>query len=339
MGPVLCLISAVCFGALGVFGKLAFEAGVSPNALLLIRFGLAAVVLGAFLLLRSRPTGAVRTPGRLLAAALGLGALGYAAQATLYFEALHRMDASLLSMVFYLYPVLVTVAAVALGRDRLTAGKVIALLAASAGVLLVLLGAGGVTVDGAGVALAFGSALTYTGYILFSDRVVRRMPPVQLTSLVLTGATAALAVRALVAGGVGLDFGAAGWLWLICIVLVSTVLPILAFFAGLRRTGPSSAAILSTFEPVVTTGLAAVLLGETLTITQLTGGLLVLGSVVILQMRTTRIAWPAESLSSARFSKWAKHEPRWMAYGTMTGGAEHRFRHKTQPKPFRRKIS
>ncbi|BAL87581.1 putative integral membrane protein [Actinoplanes missouriensis 431] len=336
MGPTLCLLSAVCFGALGVFGKLAFEAGVSPDTLLLVRFGLAALLLASFPLLRRRPEVRTKTPGTLLAAALGLGALGYAAQATLYFEALQRMDASLLSLVFYLYPLLVTVTAVALGRDRLTGGKVVALLAASAGVLLVLLGAGGVAIDGTGVALAFGSALTYTGYILCSDRVVRRMPPVRLTTLVLTGAAAALAVRALVAGGVGLDFRADGWLWLTGIVLVSTVLPIVAFFAGLRRTGPSTAAILSTAEPVVTTALAAALLGETLTITQLTGGLLVLSSVVILQRRTGRIARPAGSLSSARFSKW---EPRWMAYGTMTGGAEYGIRHKTQPKPFRRKIS
>ncbi|BBH67684.1 permease [Actinoplanes sp. OR16] len=306
MGPLLCLLSAVCFGALGIFGKLAFEAGVSPGALLLVRFGLAAMLLGTVLLIRraagTAPPG-IKTTARVLAVALGLGAVGYAGQATLYFEALHRMDASLLSLVFYSYPLLVTVAAVVLGRDRLTAGKAGALLAASAGVLLVLLGAGGVRIDPAGVILAFGSAITYTAYILISDRVVRRVPPMLLTTLVLTGAAVALAIRAGVAGGVGLGFGVDGWLWLTCIVVVSTVLPILAFFAGLRRTGPSAAAILSTAEPVVTTALATLLLPEKLTITQLTGGLLVLSSVVILQMGASRIARPSESLSSARFAK------------------------------------
>ncbi|MBB2940788.1 drug/metabolite transporter (DMT)-like permease [Actinoplanes lutulentus] len=287
MGPVLCLVSAVCFGALGIFGKLAFEAGVSPAALLLIRFGLAAVVMAAFLAIR-REKRKIKTPGRLLAAALTLGALGYAAQASLYFAALHRMDASLLSLVFYLYPLLVTVTAVVLGRDRLTPGRVAALLAASAGVLLVLLGAGGVPIDPIGVILAFASAVTYTVYILCSDRVVRRMPPLLLTTLVLTGAAAALGIRSLIGGGVDLRFGAEGWLWLGCIVVVSTVLPIMAFFAGLRRTGPSTAAILSTFEPVVTTALAAMLLHESLTAIQSAGGLLVLSSVVILQLRSGR---------------------------------------------------
>jgi drug/metabolite transporter (DMT)-like permease len=59
----------------------------------------------------------------------------------------------------------------------------------------------------------------------------------------------------------------------------------LAFFAGLRRTGPSTAAILSTFEPVVTTALAALTLNEFLTPVQLAGGLVVLSSVAVLQLR------------------------------------------------------
>ena len=69
---------------------------------------------------------------------------------------------------------------------------------------------------------------------------------------------------------------------------MSTVLAMLAFFAGLRRTGPSTASILSTFEPVVTTALAAVTLHEFLTPVQLVGGVVVLSSVAILQLRPQR---------------------------------------------------
>lgn len=52
MGPALCLVSAACFGAMAIFGKLAYDAGVSPGALLLVRFSLAAALLGMVLLLR-----------------------------------------------------------------------------------------------------------------------------------------------------------------------------------------------------------------------------------------------------------------------------------------------
>ena len=49
--------------------------------------------------------------------ALGLGAIGYGLQAGGYFAALERLDASLLALLIYNYPVTVTVAAVALGRE------------------------------------------------------------------------------------------------------------------------------------------------------------------------------------------------------------------------------
>jgi len=227
--------------------------------------------------------------GRVLAVALALGAVGYAAQASLFFAALQRMDASLLSLILYTYPVLVTATAVLLGRDRLTPGRVAALAAASGGTLLVLLGAGGGSFPLIGVLLGFGAAVTYTAYILVADTVVHRLPPVLLSTLVMVGAAGTLGARTLVAGGPDLGFGAAGWFWLSGIAVVSTVLAMLAFFAGLKRTGPSTAAILSTFEPVVTTALATLGLGETLTPVQLAGGILVLSSVVILQVRPTRI--------------------------------------------------
>ncbi len=298
MGPLLCLFSAACFGAMAIFGKLAYQSGVPSDALLLVRFTLAAVLLGVVLLLRpglraaparsastSRP-GAAGVTGRLVLTGLGLGAIGFATQATLYFSALERIDASLVVLVLYTYPLLVTVAAALLGRERLTPARVAALVLALCGTLLVLLGAaGGTRFDVVGVALAFGSAVTYSGYILVADTVVHALRPVVLAALVMTGAAMTLAGRAVLTGGVDLGFGVAGWVWIGCITVVSTVVAMLAFFAGLRSTGPSTVAILSTFEPVVTTALAALALQEFLTPVQLAGALVVLSSAVLVQLR------------------------------------------------------
>jgi drug/metabolite transporter (DMT)-like permease len=301
VGPALCLLSAAFFGAMPIFGKFAYEAGVTPGALLLVRFSLAATVLAALLLVRpglrrsdlasvsAAPRAAPALSRRsVVVIAVGLGAIGYAAQASLFFLALQRMDASLLSLVFYTYPALVTMASVLLGRDRMTPGRALALVTASGGAALVLVGAGAANFHPVGAALALGAAIVYTTYILVSDTVVHRLPPVVLSTLVMAGATATLGAQAVVTGGVALDFGPSGWFWLGCIAVVSTVGAMLAFFAGLRRTGPSTAAILSTFEPVVTTALASLTLGEFLSGVQLIGGVLVLASVVVLQLRPTR---------------------------------------------------
>jgi drug/metabolite transporter (DMT)-like permease len=283
MGAALCLVSAACFGAMAIFGKLAYDVGVTPEALLLVRFTLSAVLLGMVLVFRHGERQPVR--GRVLATALGLGAIGYAAQASLYFSALESMDASLLSLILYTFPVMVTVAAALLGRDRLTPARVVALTTASAGTLLVLLGAGTGAVQPIGVLLGLGAAVTYTVYILVADTVVRRLTPVLLATLVMAGAAATLGARGLLLGGVSFDFPPSAWLWLTCIAVISTVTAMLTFFAGLKRAGPTTAAILSTFEPVVTTALAALALGESLTPVQLLGGVLVLSCVVVLQIK------------------------------------------------------
>jgi uncharacterized membrane protein len=171
MGPLLCLLSAAGFGAMAIFGKLAYDAGVEVGDLLLVRFALAA----ALLLAVAAATGALRgLPRRSVLAGLAMGAIGYATQSGLYFDALERMDASLLALILYVYPALVLIGAVALGRERASVRRVAALLIALAGTALVLAGAASGSLDALGTAMGFGAALAYTVYILTGDRVPGR---------------------------------------------------------------------------------------------------------------------------------------------------------------------
>ncbi|TCO40926.1 threonine/homoserine efflux transporter RhtA [Kribbella antiqua] len=283
MGSLYCLLSAIGFGAMAVFGKLAYDAGVSVDALLLVRFGLAGVLLLAIALAR----GALRrVPLRAVLIALGMGVFGYAAQASLYFSALTRIDASLVALILYLYPVLVMVGAVALRRERASWRRVWALGTALAGIGLVLGGAATGRFDWLGALLALGAAVTYTGYILVGDRATADVPPLALSALVCTGAFGTFLLMEALRGGTALDFAPIGWLWLAALALVSTVGAILLFFAGMSRVGPSTASILSILEPVVTVLGAAAVFGETLTGVQWLGGSLVLAAVLIVQWPT-----------------------------------------------------
>jgi drug/metabolite transporter (DMT)-like permease len=289
VGPLLCLLSAAGFGAMAIFGKLAYDEGIGVGDLLLVRFALAAAVLVAV----AGASGALRgLPRRGVLAGLAMGAIGYATQSGLFFGALDRMDASLLALILYVYPALVLIAAVALGRERAMARRVVALVVALAGTALVLAGAASGSLDALATAMGFGAAIAYTVYILTGDRVGAGVPPVALAALVCTGATCTFAVASLFRGGPELGFAAEGWLWLGAIALVSTVGAILTFFAGLARVGPSAASILSTVEPVVTVALAAAVFGESLGAVQLAGGALVLGAVVVMQ-------WPARQARSS----------------------------------------
>jgi drug/metabolite transporter (DMT)-like permease len=285
VGSILCLTSAAAFGANGIFGKLAYDDGSTVGTLLTVRFVLAALLFW-LLLVGLRGVSTLRTLARRdLLLCLALGAVGYSAQAGFYFLALRRMDASLLALIVYTYPVMVAVASIAVGREhasRRTAG-VLALVAA--GLVLLLEGPASGGLDLLGAALGFGAAVVYSAYILVSERVAQRVEPIAMSTIVCSGAAATLTVICLAAddlhpGAVSIS----GLGWLGTIALVSTVGAISLFFAGLRRVGPTAAAILSTAEPVVTVGLAVPVFGESLSAVQLAGAGLVLAAVLTVRV-------------------------------------------------------
>jgi drug/metabolite transporter (DMT)-like permease len=290
-GTLLCLGSGAAFGAMAVFGKLAYGEGASVGTLLAVRFALAAALFWA-LVLAGGSVREVRALGaRGVGAGLALGACGYALQTGCYFAALERIDASLLSLLVYTFPAIVAAAAVALGRERLDGRRAAALTLASGGLVLVVAGAGAGHVDPLGAALGLAAAVVYSAYILVSDGIVGRMRPHVLSALVCTGAAASLTAGSALLGELRPgELTAAGWGWLACLAIVSTVVAISLFFAGLRRVGPTTASILATVEPLVTVLLAFLVFGETLGGVQLAGGALVLAAVLVVQAPPLRRA-------------------------------------------------
>ncbi|HEX6390678.1 MAG TPA: EamA family transporter, partial [Solirubrobacteraceae bacterium] len=285
-GTLMCLGSGAAFGAMAIFGKLAYDEGANVATLLTVRFTIAALLFWG-LVAAVRAFGDVRALSRRdTALGLALGAFGYTAQAACYFAALERIDASLLSLLLYTFPAIVAAAAVALGRERLAARRLAALVIASSGLVLVVAGAGTGALDAAGVALGVGAAVVYSTYILVSEGVAGRVRPQVLAALVCTGAAAMLTVATSAIGQLHPGaLTAAGWGWLAAVAVVSTVVAVSLFFAGLRRVGPTTASILSTVEPLVTVLLAFLVFGEMLGAIQIVGGAFVLAAVFVLQAK------------------------------------------------------
>ena len=322
-GVLLCLLAATGFGAMAVLAKLAYGTGLGVVTLLLIRFVLASSVLWALVALRRIP---LRGLGRPLAIGVGLGGAGYALQAGLFFSSLERIDAGLASLLLYAYPALVTAAAIALGRERPDRRRGLALAVASLGVVLVL-GAGGSGADPLGIALALGAAVAYALYILGSERLSDALHPLAFAACVTTGAGASFAVVGLVGGGIELAaVSAEGLGWIAAIALISTVLAITAFFAGLERVGSSRASILSTVEPPITVVLAMLAFGESLGRPQVLGGLLVLSAAVLVveQLDPDLGGEPAGEADDVRPGDAGAPQRPQPAQAVQPAGAEHR---------------
>jgi drug/metabolite transporter (DMT)-like permease len=278
---LLCVVSAAGFGSLAVFGKQAYAGGLGVGGVLAIRFGLAAPLLVALALLAGRR---LRLPWPAGLRLLGLGAIGYAIQATLFFPALTRISAGLAGLLLYLYPALVTAGAVALGRSRLDRATVVGLALSLAGIVLVL-GLPGERLDALGVGLGLASACWYTIYILVGEYLLRGVDPLAASAYVTAGAACSFLAAAAVAGGRGLAPAApSAYAAGAAMALVGTALAIAAFLTGMARVGSAWASIASSFEPVVTVALGVAVLGDRLGPGKVVGGLAVVAGAVLLPL-------------------------------------------------------
>lgn len=274
LGIAFIVVSACAFGAMAIFARFAYASGANVTGILSARFAIAGTLLAAIMVLTGR-----RWPrGRPLAVAVGMGAVGYVGQAACFFAALNYASAGLVALLLYAYPTLVVLLSAAFLGERLTGTKVALLIASFAGLALTLGGGQGTT---AGVALGLAAAVFYSVYILIGARELGRVDALASTTVVCLSAAATLGLSALFTEP---RFPGTWWGWaaLGAIAVVSTVISILAFFAGLKRVGPAVASVVSTLEPVVTVALAWLVLGESLTAPQLAGGAVVLACAALL---------------------------------------------------------
>ncbi len=283
-GVLYCLIAAVAYSVTAPFAKVAYAAGVNVQTLLGARYLIAALFFWA-LIARTRRS---LPPRATIVRGLLLGMLCQSSQTFLFASALTRIDAALAILLLYAYPAMITVAAVLLGRERFTPRRVLALVVATTGVTLVLVGPRGGSGDVVGILFALGAAAVYTVTLLTGHAILRATPPVTLAALVATGAAATFTITGVMTGGLRFDFKPWGWLPIIGLALFASVLATVANYAGISRVGPTVASILGTMEIPLGVFLAAVLLGERLRPLQLVGGCFVLAAVVLLQWRRRR---------------------------------------------------
>ena len=273
-GILLIAISAGSFGTLAIFGRFLYADGLDIFTMLFLRFGVAALLMLAILLVRRE-----RFPrGKILLQLIGMGALGYVGQSFSYLTAIKYASAGLVALLLYLYPMFVFVLSVIVLHEKATWVKIVAIISALLGTALTVDPAGGQLL---GILLAISAALIYSVYIIVGTNVMRHVSAVQSSVVIFASAGTVYGIL-MIFNGVHLPSTSSGWINTVGIVLVATVIPVVAFLAGLERIGPTSAAMLSTLEPVVTVLLAAWIFGERLQSIALFGGGLILIAVIML---------------------------------------------------------
>lgn len=281
-GYLLVLVAAACFGTLGMFSKLFYDAGGEAWTLLFLRFAVTGPVFVVLALaLRER------LPNRrvaLLGALLGAFQLGVA---YFLFEGFERAPVALVTLLYFAYPLVTAVGAVLLYREELGLRRGLILTVALAGLALTI----GIpdSANWAGTVFGLVAGLCVAALILSSRylMVSGSLSPIVLSALMFTSPAIAL-VLLIPVRAPSFDLSGEAWGWALGAVFVATVVPIALFYSGIKRTSATVAGLLSTVEPIVTVLLAYAVLGEFLSPLQVVGGTLILASVIALSVEGSR---------------------------------------------------
>lgn len=272
--PRLMLVASMTiFGTLGLFVR---NISVSSGELALYRAVLAALLLTGFFVLSKQqiPLSKVKKEIPLLLAsgvAMGINWI-------LLFQAYKYTTVSAATLSYYFSPVIVTVVCPFLFREKLTVKQIICFIMSTVGLVLII-GIGDVHGDSniIGILFGLGAAVFYATVILL-NKFIKKVEGIHRTFLQFIAAIITLTPYVLCTSGITLgSLNNIGWINLLIVGLVHTGITYCMYFSSLKELPGQKVAILSYIDPLVAVLISVTVLGETMTISQVIGGMLILG--------------------------------------------------------------
>lgn len=289
-GTLEVLAAGSLFGFLGIFGKLAYERGISVGELLTFRFLLAGLTLAAMLAVLRRDWLFIGRRQTLTSVLLGV--FGYAVFSTLYFESIKGMTVGLAALILFSFPLFVNLGSILFLKEKPGAAQVLSLALSSFGLVLLVWGDWEIQ-QARSLACGIGAAVTYAGYVLVSGQVQKDVRPLSSSLFVILGAGATLALFHRPSFPGLLEWDAERLAVVAGIAFFCTIAPLTLFLAGLQKMPSSRASVLVMIEPVVASLAGAVIFSERMSVLQMTGAGLILAALAIPAHRSG----PSESLS------------------------------------------
>ena len=276
------IVAAVCYGTNPLGALKLYAEGMTTGGVLFYRFGLAWVIMLVVMLLRGER---LWVSWRELRTLLGLGLLFIASSVSLYLS-FHYMEAGVASTILFVYPVITAVIMAVLFHERMTLAVVAALVLSLAGVVLLYVNGGGVTLSTTGVLLVLLSAVTYAVYIIVVDRSPLPMSSFKINLYVLMVCALGVLLFSMATGqAITLPRTASSWFYVGWLAVVPGIMALCLMVYAAKYVGSTSTAVLGALEPLTAVLIGIVVFGESFSARIATGILLILSSVVIVALR------------------------------------------------------
>lgn len=298
-GLIALFVAALAFSVNGIVSKLVLEAGLSPWRLAEVRSTGAFAFFLIYLLIFKRS--ALRFDLKALPEMLVYGIVGYAGVQFFYFVAILRMPVSVGLIIEFTAPIWIALWIRFVRKEQVAATMWWAVGLAFCGLLLIAQVWRGLTFDGIGLIAAFLDAFALTAYFLLGEKWSKRAATETLMlygfgismlfwwlTLPLWSYPTEIFAKEIDLRGQAAGTITSGWVLILFVIVVGTIIPYTANLIGITKTNASSAAIIGMMEPVFAGIFAWIWLSETFNAIQLIGAAaVILGIYIATKVRST----------------------------------------------------
>lgn len=287
LGDILIITAGLFWGSMGIFVRHLNSLGFSSIQVACLRLVTAGILFALILLIKD-PKG-FKIRARDIPLFLALGIVSILFFTCCYFTAIRIMTMSTAAILLYTSPIWVMILAIIFLKEKITVQKIIALVLAFAGCVLVSGFGGKVTVIG--ILVGLGSGLGYGLYSIFGTFALKKYTPFTVTCYTFLIAGAGSIVVSNPAdltekiSAVDNKLSLLGFVLLTSVV--TAVIPFLLYTLGLNRTTAGKAAVLATVEPAAATLFGFFIMKETIGPVAICGIVLVFAAIIVLSIRKT----------------------------------------------------
>lgn len=278
------ILTAVVWGGTFIAGRVIVQ-DLEPFSAAFCRFAVSSICL---LFLTLKQEGQLpRLHRKQLIQVILLGMTGVFAYNAFFFLGLQTIAASRAALIVALNPTFIALGSALFFKDKLTALKIIGIIASLLGAALAISRGNVVNILDDNLSIGdlflFGCVFSWVAYTLIGKLVMQQLSPIVATTYACLIGTIALFFPALSEGILQQFFQINFVTWLVIWYLgfLSSALGFIWYSEGVRAIGPAKAAIFINLVPVSAILLAAVLLREEITLSLLAGGILVVMGVFL----------------------------------------------------------
>jgi drug/metabolite transporter (DMT)-like permease len=280
------MAGASLWGFIGVFVNKLASFGYSSMDIVMLRVFTAFFVMLLYVILKNKKL--LIIDWKDMKYFIGTGILSVVFFNWCYFTSIKETSLSIAVILLYTAPAFVTVLSVLFLKEKITVQKMAALCLTIVGCVFVT----GFTpfsnvqqpLNFFGILIGLGAGFGYALYSIFSKLALTKYNTYTITTYTFLFATVGLLPTTNVWGKLPARMNDEVWLYIIGLGLIPTVAAYLLYTKGLSGIESSKASIVATIEPIVATWIGIWMFGESLTIYQIVGCILVLLSVIIVQL-------------------------------------------------------